>query len=658
MKKILISFLTISLILFIVTGCNYKNNNNKTTTNNDVEDDVTIDVQTSDNIYNLKYEVKTGTYKGTKSLVKNKYIIAQNKSDYKIVIANDAKPNESLAANELQTLLFESTSYRIPIIYEDEVESSDKIISLGFTKEFLKLKENVDYSTYHRSGYRILTKGDNIYITGAKESQAQGTLYGAYEFLHQTLNYECYSENCYYIDKVRTLSFYEMDITIIPQIETRSVRYNWTDKNNLFNNRMKMVNRYVNQTDWILDGHTNLVILPYETYGAEHPDWYINSKSANGNQLCLTNEEMLEEYIKRVKQFISTSEKGVYFMLANMDNYDYCTCDKCKAEIERCGTVGGYNVAFVNKVADNVGEWLKQNYPDRDVTFVTYAYQSTYAAPVKENEDGSFSPYCDDVILHDNVAIMIAPVEMDYGVPITDSENKRFSTDFKKWVSISKQIAVFDYGTYFFDYFAFLNSFSSLAENIRFYAENGCIYYYNLLPVDTASFWFYDLRTYINSKLVFCPYYDIDELIKDFMDHYYVDASEPMIEIFNELRTWYTYLHDELRVTNYVMSTQWSGKSEMWPRALLLSWYSKINEAYSSIEKYKESNAAYYETLRLRIRLLELGIDYYQFRFYSAYLTDSEHDELYEKFAKDIALCGVFKNAQEGNDTFYLDFKR
>ena len=653
MKKILVLLLAIILSFGTIFGVGCDDGDEGSGGSN-----VTINVQKEGNIYNLNREVKSGVYKGDKQVVKGKYLIAQNKTDYKIVVPQNATSSESFAAGELQVLLLEATGYKLQICTDDQVFSGDKFISVGHTKMYSQTGDKVTYSEYHRSGYHIFTKNSNIYIAGANSSQALGTIYGAYEYLSQVLNYECYSQNCYYIDKVTAVPFYEMDITIIPQMETRSVKYNWTDKDNLYNTRLKMVNRFHNQTDWILDSHTNLIILPYETYGKDHPEWYMNALSGNANQLCLMNDEMRAEYVKRVKEYILSSDKGVYFMLSNMDNYDYCTCDKCTAEIERCGTIGGYNVVFVNKVAREVGAWLEENHPERNVTFVTYAYQATYAAPVKTNADGSYSPYCDDVILEDNVAIMIAPLEMDYGRAITDSVNSRFETDFKKWATIAKQITVYDYGTYYFDYLAFLNSFNSLAENIAFYAENGCMYYFSLLPTDTASAWFYDLRTYISSKLAFCPYYEIGELIKDFCDHYYLEASEPMHEILQEMITWYNYLHDELNVSNYVMTTQWSGKSEHWPRAMMANWYAKVNQAYTAIEKYKTQDVELYNQLYKRIRLEELGLDYYQMRFYSSYYADSDYDAMYNAFAKDIGLYGLVKSSQPCDGSYYLKFKR
>ncbi|MBO4594678.1 MAG: DUF4838 domain-containing protein, partial [Clostridia bacterium] len=328
MKKILSLILAI-LLTFGLFACGGENGSENGSKN--------ADLQVDGNIYNLNTEVKAGVYKGDKKRVQGKYVIAQNKSNYKIVVSSEATQNEMFAAGELQTLLLESTGFRLPIVSEADIVKGDNYFSIGHTVFFNRTRNEITYEEYHRSGYRLFTENGNIFICGAKESQAYGTLYGVYEYLSQVLGYECYSQNCYVIDKVLVVPYYEMDITIIPQIESRCVRYDWTFKDSLFNTRMKMVNRFVNQTDWILDGHTNLVLLPYETYGAEHPEWYMNNKSDNGNQLCLTNDEMRAEYVKKVKERIVGNDAGVYFMLSNMDNYDYCTCDACRAEIERCG---------------------------------------------------------------------------------------------------------------------------------------------------------------------------------------------------------------------------------------------------------------------------------------------------------------------------------
>lgn len=646
------------IMAFGFVGCKSGSDSANKNSGDSSTPDVEINIPKERNIYNLKREVTTGVYEGTCKVVKNKYFIAQNKSDYKIVIPTKASANENMAASELQTLLKEATGITLPIVGEDEVSSSDKIISLGQTKQFLATKQSITYSEYRRSGYRVFTKKDNVFISGAKESQAYGTLYGAYEFLSQTLNYECYSQYCYVIDKVTALPFYEMDITIIPQMESRALSYMWVNKDSLYQNRMMLVNRYENQTDWVMDGHTNLNILPYETYGEEHPEWYINGLTGNKNQLCLTNPEMYVEYVKQVKRLIMGNSMGVYFMLSNMDNNDYCKCETCSAEIERCLTVGGYNMVFVNKVADEVGAWLKENYPDREITFVTYAYLATYAAPVVENADGTYSPYCEDVIPRENVAIMMAPIHLDYAVPITSESNLTYWKDFEKWSSVIDKMFLYDYGYPYWDSFTFLNDFGSMAENIRYFAEKGCMYYYNNTLSSTATTWYYDLRTYLRAKLTFCPYLELEDLIDDFFENYFLEANEPMREIFEELRSWFFYLREEEHAYVNCSSTYWRGNAKYWPRSLQASLYERIDRAYAAIEQYRTEDPTLYDYLYKRIRIIELGVDYHEMEFYSAYYSDKEYDKLYNAFVDGISLCQIIKENEPSGNTWYLKFKK
>lgn len=653
------NFITLLLSGIMTLGlvaCKSNDSSSSDPKNDDVE--INIGISDEGNIYNLKREIKSGVYKGTCNKVDGKYIIAQNRTAYKVVLSKNPTSNEQMAASELQVFLQEATGLKLPIVSEDDVTSSDKIISLGHTKQFLKTKENISYSEYKRSGYRVFTQKENIFICGAKESQAYGTLYGVYEFLSQTLNYECYSQNCYVIDEVTVLPFYEMNITIIPQIESRALSYMWTNKDSLYQNRMQLVNRYENQTDWVVDGHTNLVILPYETYGEEHPDWYMNAQTGNKNQLCLTNTEMYQEYVRRVKELITANPSSIYFMLSNMDNNDYCKCSNCLAEIKRCMNVGGYNMAFVNKVATEVGAWLEETYPDRKITFVTYAYLATYAAPVIENSDGSYTPYCEDVVPKDNVAVMIAPIHLDYAVPITDSANLEYWKDFEKWDAIIDKLFLYDYGIMYWDCFAFLNDFASMAENIRYFAEKGCTYYYNNYLSHTASTWYFDLRVYLRSKLTFCPYLEIEDLISDFFENYFLEANEPMREILDELCTWYTYLREEENAKMYVSGLYWSNSSKYWPRAMQAGGYERISQAYQAIDKYKEIDIELYNNLYKRIRIIELGFDFHEMQFYKAYYSDEAYDRLYNSFVEGISLCEITRGTESGDSTFYLQFKR
>ena len=121
------------------------------------------------------------------------YLLKNAVSDYKIVYPKDVTTEEMLAVTDLQNLFEEATTYRLPMIAEDQltqIAEEDKYIVIGENKFSEAAKINLSTAEYGRSGYVIKTIGNSIYVTGAEDT---GTLLGTYKFLQYYLKQNYYN---------------------------------------------------------------------------------------------------------------------------------------------------------------------------------------------------------------------------------------------------------------------------------------------------------------------------------------------------------------------------------------------------------------------------------------------------------------------------------
>jgi hypothetical protein len=118
-----------------------------------------------------------------KSFSETQYNLVENgKSDYKIVVADDADSVEIHAAEELKLFIKESTNVSLDIKTETEIANAkENLISIGKTE--LRAKERdieEDITSLEQGGVIIKTVKNNVFIAGRT---TRGTLNAVYKFL-------------------------------------------------------------------------------------------------------------------------------------------------------------------------------------------------------------------------------------------------------------------------------------------------------------------------------------------------------------------------------------------------------------------------------------------------------------------------------------------
>ena len=538
-------------------------------------------------------------------------VVENGRSDYTIVIPENADYDESMAADELQYFLEESTGVTLPIVKENKVGKTGKILSVGKTAMLEKAGITLDSKALGTSGHKLVTKGDNLFMSGAK---GEGSVYAVYSFLENTLGLNIYAYDDFYIEKTDTVELFKFDETINPAISRRSAFFMyWEDYDEYYKvlnaRRLKLCLPHDN---YIAFGH-NMIneILPHAKYAAKHPEWYSKPIITSGEvidigQLCLTNDELRAEFVRRGIELVNKYPDKDYFMIGMEDNNDYCTCDGCKAALAaNDGICSAVFINFVNKVAEEIDAYLAENDPDRNLYYFMYAYNYNVNAPVKE-VNGEYVPINDGAVTRDNVVVVYAPLVESYSYSYADAEhNEVMNTAIRQWTAVTKNFYFYSYSYNIWEMYAPFNNLATMQQNYAYAAENNFFYTYeeSFRQVSLAR-----LKMYLMGKLMWNPYQNTDELAYDFIEHYYGPVAGSFKQYYAEHRQWLNYMRDELGYKSLVIADTFSSK--YYPKALLDGWYSDFEAMVAELEPLKTTDPEAYEKYLVRIKAEEISIEY------------------------------------------------
>jgi hypothetical protein len=164
--------------------------------------------------------------------------IADNgKSDYQIVVGNDALPITVRAAQDLQKYIEKSTGARLDIVRSDSVGSKPAIV-VGFGSAAKSL--GVTSDGIRPEGFRIKTVGKNLVIAGRdtdgdpnsdhwRSGPQTGTWFGVDDFLEKQLSIRWFfpGDDGEYVPHANKLSVGDLDYTDAPVMIYRKMNYLW-----------------------------------------------------------------------------------------------------------------------------------------------------------------------------------------------------------------------------------------------------------------------------------------------------------------------------------------------------------------------------------------------------------------------------------------------
>lgn len=455
----------------------------------------------------------------------NGIILADSgKTDYSIVISENAAEVEKNAARELAEYLGKISSAEFEIV-TDEQPSSEKEIVVGATNRDGEI--NIDRSEFGQDGVRILTKGDKLFLTGGKE---RGALYAVYTFLEDWLGCRWFTEELTVIPETECLAISPIDYSFVPPFRLRQTYWLFSTKYADFcvKHKLHSYMAYINEdwgespTEYCVNAVHSLQWIITRDMFDEHPEYFGCDDKGNrsiNRQPCLSNEDVLNITVKFAEDNFFSQYNNI-FSISQNDGMSFCQCDKCKAFNKAHGNTDAASmINFVNKVAAKV----REKYPD--ARFETLAYQDSLMPPT-------------NLEISDGVVIRMCPINgcvlHDFGDPLC-RENRKFDKALSGWAKLTDSIYMWNYSTDFQYYYALFPNITTLQKRYQYFRDNNVISVFdNGCGEDMPAAEFHDLKTYLVAKLLWDPDTDIERHIREFCDAYYGEAGADVVEFINK----------------------------------------------------------------------------------------------------------------------------
>ena len=497
-----------------------------------------------------------------------KYLVQDGKSDYGVVIAENASEAIELAADDLVAFFSEVTGASFSVKRDSEVQygESEKVISIG--KNSLSKKAglaSISAAEVNTDGFIFKNVGEMIFINGYCD---RGSLYGTYQFIEKYLGVKFLTSNATYIPKKKdVLIEKDLDVLEKPVFEVRHL-YSNTAADCLFATRRGLTP--VSNTeeskygggfreiwyDWQF--HNTMAILKTSpAFAANQSAWLNDDRS----MICYTNgltdagvvdqtmevsavKAVIEELKRRI---LESSPTQKYFMIGQEDHYAPCNCSRCAESIARNGNRTGMMLVWMNAIAKELEEWAKVTVPNKEWYISCFSYQWSANAPVKtDSTTGKYVPYNNNVIPHKSVYVFYAPIDNCYSHALSDTSCTKNETGRKQlemWNTLTDRIAIWEYGVNYRHFLWWFPNLSVLKENFRTYYESGIKMVRHQAACSDKTGYQQQLNTYLISKLMWDFEQDVYDIVHEFNEYYYEEAADEMNAFVDLFESHYAMLN-------------------------------------------------------------------------------------------------------------------
>ncbi|MBR2693805.1 MAG: DUF4838 domain-containing protein [Thermoguttaceae bacterium] len=487
------------------------------------------------------------------------------KTDYAVVLPENAAPVQVSAANELADTLREISGVAFPIKKESEVAAGPdaKLLVIGPSETSKSLLgDAVDEAAVPYDGIVLKQTGKSIVFSG---HPVRGPLYAVYTFLEDELGCRWWTETESFVPKTDRIEASDFDQVYAPKLIYREPLYSGLmGKANARIAAHLKTNGASENIPPELGGHHEyqyfvhsfyMVIKPEEFL--DHPEWFSEIDGRRkvggwygisdelkekigpdafrgaGSQLCLTNEEMFRTFLERIRKALDANPDATIVSVSQNDWDGWCECEKCSQIAEEEGSQSGPILRFVNRIAEE----LEKSHPN--VLVDTLAYRYTRKPP-------------EHVVARDNVIVRLCSIECsfvqnldgEYGPslatggrrPTDEAQNRSFRDDMIKWSEHAEHIFVWDYVTDFAQYLIPFPNYRILRDNVGFFVRHRTIGLLEQGDYQTATGDFVQMRAWILAKLLWNPDTPLQSLYEEFLSGYYAPELTPLyLEYFDLL---------------------------------------------------------------------------------------------------------------------------
>lgn len=560
------------------------------------------------------------------------YFYENGKTEYSIVIPFNSSACERFSAEELKRILG-FADVEIEIYTDNEVvfDHDGKYVCLGDTRLFRALNVALSRKEFKFDGFIIESVGNSYVIKGVSDT---GTCFGVYGFMEYIAGYRYYAPDEIAIDK--TAKNKQFHIKDVPTFFGRNVESYETvfDMDHAFRLRIngefsKREQKHGEGSPWssLSDQSYATQILDFRKYEKDHPDWYVWSDYGKYPQICyskgLYDKEFYDTFLANlINNYIIPEKDKIFFMLGMSDNNAFCECEQCKKEVAKY-TRSGLALRFINKVASDVENWRKKNAPERTIFLIGFAYITIFDPPVVE-KDGDYYPIDESVVAKDNVMIQIAPIQANYMYCLTDPVyNVQSRAAILGWNKVAKNLCIWDYRSDFrTQSFLFPTTLSAQANN-DLYARINVMDVFNQDQPFTAGGPFVYMDDFARSKMHWNAKERYAELVDEFLDAYYKDASGFVKEYLQEFERYYSVMLS--RGWNVAFDNHASLRREYYTIEDMLKFKTILDKALDRARSIKDREIS--EKVVKRVETLTL---FYKFVLLLLFTLDIPRDEAFE----------------------------
>lgn len=439
-----------------------------------------------------------------------------------IAVARNASPDERTAADELRKYLGKITGGEFALV--EEGAESGPAVYVGPTT--FAAAHGVDLSELAPEEWLIRTMGPNLVLIGG---WPRGTLYAVYHFLEDVLGVHWWNPYCETVPSKRTLETGRLSRRGKPVFRYRDIYMLYANDGGRFAAR----NRLNRQGDEGISPeyggemgygppyhvHTFYMYVPPAQYFSQHPEWFslINGeRRGEGHyQLCLTNAELRELFVAKLKAYIEESRASAQkagtpaptvYDISQNDWGGQCQCEACQRIVKREDSEAGTLLDFLNYIADAI----KEEYPDVYIDTLAYTYTQKPPKTIRPR---------------DNIIIRLCDTQSNFTRCITDPENASFRDHLLSWAAITKHLRIWDYAVTYGPYYGLpLPTIHTYPVDYRFYAEHNVegVFTEHEYPILADM---RDLKIWMMMKLLEDPYQDYEKLLATFTDGFYGPAG-------------------------------------------------------------------------------------------------------------------------------------
>ena len=438
-------------------------------------------------------------------------LATDGKTDYVILTQTGATPAEVNAAEELAATLSELTGAPFPVRTEVG-ELPERVILVGPGQAATRLFPEIAFGELGQEELVIKTRGSRLLLAGGRP---RGTLYAVSEFLQREAGVRWWTPWAKTVPQRATLTIGELDRRYRPTFESRDPFWfpafdaRWAVRNFSNSQSANIPEDWGGCIRYRGFVHTFYPLVPPEEHFATHPEWFSllkGKRTTERGQLCLTNPELREHVVDRVKQWLRESPEARIVSVSQNDWYGACECEQCKALDDAEGSQAGTMIEFVNFVAERIEKEFPQ------VAVDTLAYQYTRKPPL------TLRP-------RPNVIVRLCSIECNFREPLEAPVNAKFADDIRGWAKICNRLYLWDYTTDFAHYLQPHPNWQVLGPNVRFFAAHNVLGLFEQGAYQSHGSEFSELRAWVLAQLLWNPSRDDRALIEEFLAGYYGQAA-------------------------------------------------------------------------------------------------------------------------------------